>query len=158
MVQSQHFCTERNVKELKDPDIKNITTYRTGWIPQYQIGQIINLKIRNGDRNDKVWCQGIVREISLILYRDIPTEFLDEIIIYKRGFNHKHRFFKEVFEKLPTGYYYNEHCPKCSKQIFLRSSDLNNIPASRVYKNDSQEPPVMIFCSKKCKTIYLRGV
>ena len=160
-MKSQHFCTEINVKNLKDPSVMVMKTYRTGWIPQYKIKEIINLKIRpNSAKNsnrDRVWCQAIVTEINLIEYKDIPAEGLEEVERYNRTFDSKHRFFEEIFMKLPTGYDYNSTCPHCSKPISLKTGNLNKIPNDRVYKNIHQDPPVKVFCNHYCKTSYLRA-
>jgi len=97
-----------------------------------------------------------VKEISLVEYKDIPKQGVEEIKKYKRVFDLRHRFFKEVFIKLPTGYDYNSICPHCAKPISLKTGNLNKIPNSRVYKNVHQNPPVKVFCNRFCKSSYLR--
>jgi len=41
-----HFCTLELIKQLKDPIVEQIETYRTGFVPHFYPGEIINLNER----------------------------------------------------------------------------------------------------------------
>ena len=78
-MKSQHFCTEEMIQLIKNPIVTLITTFRTGFIPQYEIGEIINIKIRDKEKKDNVYCMAEVLKIELCFFKDIPEYFLVEI-------------------------------------------------------------------------------
>jgi len=85
------------IEKIKDPKINLITTFRTGFIPQYEIGEIINIKLRDANKIDSIYCTAEVLKIKLCYFQDIPEEFLIEIKRYNRNFKPNYRFFVEVF-------------------------------------------------------------
>lgn len=99
-MKSQHFCIPEHIEQLKDPNVRTIISYRTLWIPQFRVGEIVDLKIKDENGDNKFYCNGIVLECSVVKYRDIDEAGRKELERYKRKFSPYHRFFKEVFEKV----------------------------------------------------------
>ena len=96
-MRSQHFCTEEMIKQIQDPKTRIIITFRTGFIPQYKIREVINIKIRDKDKQDEIYCTATVLKIALFSFKNIPKRYLREVERYERKFGPEYRFFKEVF-------------------------------------------------------------
>lgn len=99
-MKSQHFCTPELVSDLKDPDIRFITSYRTGWIRQFKKGEVVKLNERNPQGTDTLQCYGEVMENAPIQFSQIPPKGLEELERYNKNFKDHYWFFKEIFRKI----------------------------------------------------------
>jgi tRNA-guanine family transglycosylase len=99
-MKSQHFCTKDTLERLKDPNVRTITTYRTGWIPSYKKGEIIRLNERDDQGNDTLICHGKVIDIKPLQLDQLPEKGKIEIERYNRNFHEETWFFKEIFKKI----------------------------------------------------------
>ena len=102
-MKSIHFCTTGLI-ELLNKKTENsevfVVSYRTGWIRNYKVAEIIIVKIRNKEGIDKPFCRAIIREYKPIQYKNIPKTkiVIEEILRYNRKFHPDDWFFKIVLE------------------------------------------------------------
>jgi len=101
-IKSLHFCTPLLLKKIKDPDILEFRSFRTGFIPNIYKGDVI-LK-----GNDTFLCNALVRNTGMWKYGSLHDyliaweleEYIEEIAKYKRNFNRDHIFVSLIFKKL----------------------------------------------------------
>jgi len=100
-----HFCTLELIKQLKDPIVEQIETYRTGFVPHFYPGEIINLNERmNG--SDKYICKGKILYVMPLEYRELfeldsHEKGIEELKkSYKKKFNPHHWIFCIGIKKL----------------------------------------------------------
>jgi uncharacterized protein YqfB (UPF0267 family) len=99
MVKNLHFCTKRLLIQLYEGQPGNvIETYRTGFVPNFYSGNIINLNERT-NQGDRFICQGEIEWVFPLQYKEL-NEFshhnkgIDELKeCYKKKFNPQHWLF-----------------------------------------------------------------
>ena len=105
MVKNLHFCTEELLSQLYEGfpgDI--IKTYRTGWVPGFYVGDVVNLNDRDSNNKDSFIRKGKIKWILPLQYKEF-TEYhkqrgyrykkgLKEIKRYNRKFHPEHWFFQ----------------------------------------------------------------
>jgi len=124
-LKSLHFCTKNLLTQIYEGQPGNIIeTYRTGYVPNIYLEDIINLKDRLN--NDKIICKGLIvwvwplqyKELSEFSWHNKGLEELDQT--YKRKFHDKHwvfdigiRLYPEVIKG--TDRYY-QHIPPYAEE------------------------------------------
>ena len=103
MVKSLHFCTPLMKEEVRTQD--NITTIRTGWIPQLFKGDVIKIMLRDTlkpPHDDKFYCFMKIISVTPVQFKHIKLleRFQEEINRYGKKFNDEQYFFKIVLSKV----------------------------------------------------------
>lgn len=99
-MKNQHFCTPLKMDAVRNG--REFDSIRTGWICEHYPGDIIGIKLRDGDGVDQFFCYARVESVQAVQYKDIPKtpQNLEEINRYKRKFHPEHFFFHYTYMKL----------------------------------------------------------
>lgn len=103
-MKSQHFCTPQLVRLIKtimhDEGMSEWVDYRTFWIPNFEEGDLIQIKERI-EKSDYPLCKAEIVSILPVRYRDIDLSLImvqEQIARYGRKFAPGHWFFQIKYE------------------------------------------------------------